>query len=85
VLAALVPARNLPAALWLSIVLLLSSACLLWSFGLELLGWLVLVVYLGALAILFLFVVMLLDLGVFLPTIAAPALHVAWSLVPWSS
>ncbi len=48
VLAALVPASSLPVALWLSIVLLLASALLIWSFGLELMGWLVLVVYVGA-------------------------------------
>ncbi len=44
-----------------TVMRLVASALLLWSLGLELLGWLVLVVYVGALAILFLFVVTLLD------------------------
>jgi NADH-quinone oxidoreductase subunit J len=83
VLTALIPAYSLPVGLWLSIVLLLASALLLWSWGLELLGWLMLIVYVGALAILFLFVVMLLDLGV--PQVSSEAswLRFTWYALPW--
>ena len=63
--------------------MLLASALLLWSWGLELLGWLMLIVYVGALAILFLFVVMLLDLGVPSNPVNAPWWRLMWYLMPW--
>ncbi len=83
VLTVLIPIHSLPVGLWLSVVMLFCSAALLWSFGLELLGWLMLIVYVGALAVLFLFVVMLLDLGNPSDYASMSWWHIAWYLLPW--
>lgn len=62
VLSFLVPsAGSAHSALLLSVLLLLFSAVLMWMLGLELLGWITVIVYVGALAVLFMFVLMLMD------------------------